>query len=80
MNMYQMMYQNNPMMMNMYQIKDQNNPMMMNDPRITQLLANSFMNQGNSFFPKKKQKYVSEGHHLTKFSVSLRRGTDGSAP
>ena len=32
-----------------------NNPMMMNDPRITQLLANSFMNQGNSFFPKKNK-------------------------
>ena len=32
-----------------------NNSMMMNDPRITQLLANSFMNQGNSFFPKKNK-------------------------
>ena len=32
-----------------------NNPMMMNDPRITQLLTNSFMNQGNSFFPKKNK-------------------------
>ena len=32
-----------------------NNPLMMNDPRITQLLANSFMNQGNSFFPKKNK-------------------------
>ena len=32
-----------------------NNPMMMNDPRITQFLANSFMNQGNSFFPMKNK-------------------------
>ena len=31
-----------------------NNPMMMSDPRIAQLFANSFMNQGNNFFPKKK--------------------------
>ena len=31
-----------------------NNPMMMSDPRIAQLFANSLMNQGNNFFPKKK--------------------------
>ena len=32
-----------------------NNPMMMNDPRIAQYLANSFMNQGNSYFPMKNK-------------------------
>ena len=32
-----------------------NNPMMMNDPRIAQFLANSFMNQGNSYFPMKNK-------------------------
>ncbi len=32
-----------------------NNKMMMNDPRIAQILANSLMNQANSYFPKKNK-------------------------
>lgn len=31
-----------------------NNPMMMNNPRIMQIMNNSFMNQANNLFQKKK--------------------------